>query len=95
MLPDADTVISIRGVFDSPAAARVRAAYMDAARKNAATRFVVDLSRATEITAIALAILVEQQAMAHGPPLTVRGLSKRHDRMLRYLSSFGAAVAAG
>lgn len=93
MLPDAEVVVAIRGLFDAPAAARLRAACMEAARTNHAKRIVVDFSRATEITDIALAILIEQQVAGEGPRLRFRGLSKRHNRMLRYLGSRGEAIA--
>ncbi len=90
MLPDAEGVVSIRGVFDSSAAARLRAACMESARRRTV---VVDFSHAREITDVALAVLIEQQAAHEGPRLVFRGLSQRHNRMLRYLGAHNEAVA--
>ena len=84
---DQEGVIAIRGVFDPGAAARLRAACMEAAGSAVGKPLVVDFSRATEVSDIALAILLEQQVADEGPRLTFRGLSKRHDRMLRYLGA--------
>jgi hypothetical protein len=77
-----ETVIAVSGVFDAQAAAKLRALF---ARPRMADGVVIDFSRAREITDVALASLLEGQR-THAVRLRIRGLSQRHDRMLRFLS---------
>jgi anti-anti-sigma regulatory factor len=83
-----ETVIAISGVFDGDAASKLRALFT---RHPIGDRsgVVVDFTRAREITDVGLAALVDGQR-THEVQLRIRGLSQRHNRMLRFLSPDGA-----
>jgi len=76
-------VIAFRGDCDGEAAAKLRAMCREALA-SCSRSVVVDFTDAREVTAIALASLVEEQ---YGSRIQVRGLSQRHKRLLRLLSA--------
>jgi anti-anti-sigma regulatory factor len=82
-----EAIVSIEGVFDAEAAARLRAMCLDAARTQLLRTVVVDLRAAREVTPVALGVLVEMEAAPEAPRIGFRGLSERQRRMLRYLSA--------
>jgi anti-anti-sigma regulatory factor len=88
-----ETVIVVTGVFDGEAAAKLRAMFL-ASSASAPTSVVIDFSRAREITDIALAALVDARRKG-SVQLRIRGLSERHNRMLRFLSPDGDALGEG
>ncbi len=78
-----ETIVRVSGVFDVFAAARLTALLVRGATTDGA-RVVIDFSRVREISDVALATLVDHQD-EHQVRLRLRGLSQRHNRMLRYL----------
>ncbi len=80
-----ETTITIKGMFDVPTAAWLLATCGELAARTV----VVDFAHAREVSNAALAFLSEQQAAAYGPRLMLCGLTRRQNRLLRYLGHPG------
>jgi anti-anti-sigma regulatory factor len=87
-----EAVIHITGLFDAEAAAKLRSIFMSQST-SPSTQAVIDFTKARDITDIALAALL---GVMRDDRLQVRtrGLTARHNRMLRFLSSGNEEVAA-
>ena len=86
----AGLTIRIEGVFDVPAARRVRE-LLDAAP--ATDSVAVDLSQVREFHDPGVAVLAEALAGEGGSRVAVRGLRQHQIRMLRYLGVAPSALA--
>ncbi len=77
-----DAVVSTTDAFDPIAASKLRAR-LSAMPPDACV--LLDLSRAREISDLALAVLADALATAPHPRVLVRGLTQHQQRLLRYL----------
>ncbi len=80
-----ETIITVSGTFDLPAAVRLVATCKELTSTIAVETVTIDFSHAGEVSNTALAFIVGQQPAGDGPRLLRRGLTRRQNRLLRYL----------
>ena len=73
--------IRIEGTFDRVAAAALRVQLVDCE----ASEIVIDFAAAGDVQDLGLAALVQGLKLAARPRVAIRGLSRHHGRMLKYL----------
>ncbi len=87
--PPFDAVFSIAGAFDPFAASQVRARL---AEQPLDASVMVDFSRASEVSDLALAVLATALEESPRPRVVLLGLTHHQERMLRYLGIDGLVL---
>jgi hypothetical protein len=77
-----EVVVKIEGAFDAAAARAIQAAFL-----GGVTRFTLDLSRALQIHDSGLALVASDLLTPAARAVTIVGLGRHHERLLRYLGA--------